>query len=137
MKITLTFNDLSLQEVKMLLSPSQATAPGKDVAEEPVEEPAEEKPARQRKRSSQGEGTQRRRPGRPKKEPEPEPEEEDDEISDEDLMKACSRAGKAITPAGVREIIEAYGVGDNVRDLTQEQRLEFIDTLDQEVEDAK
>ena len=55
------------------------------------------------------------------------------EITDADLAKAASIAAEAITPAKVMAVLEQFGVGD-VSQLKGEDRREFLDLLDEEVE---
>ena len=56
-----------------------------------------------------------------------------DKITDADLAKAASIAAEAITPALVMAFLEQLGVGD-VSELKGDERREFLDLLDEEVE---
>ena len=59
-----------------------------------------------------------------------------DDISDADLSKAASAGAEQITPNGVTAILEQFGVS-HVSELVGASRREFIDLLDQAMEDAK
>ena len=59
-----------------------------------------------------------------------------DEITDADLAKAASIAAEAITPAKVMATLEQFGVGD-VSQLKGEDRREFLDLLDEEIDAEK
>ena len=129
-------------------------------AEEADAHPEEEPPRRRRRRAvadeaepaSQGEDdppTSRRRRRRPATEEDnPKPKRHRftgkqgsshgdtvDEITDRDVSKAASDGAQELTPAAVRGILDQFGVA-NVGDLDQEQRCEFIDMVEQAVEDA-
>ena len=109
-----------------------------ETTEEETEE--EEKPKRGRGRPKKKaeddakEEKPKRGRGRPKKEPEPEPEPEPEEegISDEDLMLAVNDAREEIGADVIMEILEEFGVA-SVDELDQEQREEFIEILENEV----
>ncbi len=58
-----------------------------------------------------------------------------EEVSDEDLTKSASQAAADIGPPAVMDILDEFGVGE-VRDLTQEQRREFVDRLTEARESA-
>lgn len=55
----------------------------------------------------------------------------DDTVSDADLTSTASRAAAKITPKKVNEIIEEFGVSD-IKELTQEQRVEFVARMEAE-----
>jgi len=57
------------------------------------------------------------------------------EISDRDVGKAASAAAQTLTPKVVQKIKGEYGV-DNVAQLDQDQRREFIDQLNGLLEEA-
>ena len=57
------------------------------------------------------------------------------EISDRDVGKAASAAAQTLTPKVVQNIKGEYGV-DNVAQLDQDQRREFIDQLNGLLEEA-
>jgi len=57
------------------------------------------------------------------------------EISDHDVGKAASAAAQTLTPKVIQKIKGEYGV-DNVAQLDQGQRREFIDQLNAKLEEA-
>ena len=56
-----------------------------------------------------------------------------DEISDADLSKAASQGASEITPKGVMEILEQFGV-EKVEQLEGGQRREFLDLVNEAIE---
>lgn len=58
-----------------------------------------------------------------------------DDVSDEDLTKAASQAAALLGPPAVMDVLDEFAV-EEVRDLSQEQRKEFMAKLDDAKEAA-
>lgn len=121
------------------MKPADTTPPP---AEPPVEKPAEEepaKPARRRGRPLKGEAKADEKKAEPDKaEEKPKRQrrgskaKKDEGITDADLVKACSTAAETTGPEPIKEMLDEFGV-ENTKDIAQEDRQEFLDTLDEEV----
>lgn len=59
-----------------------------------------------------------------------------DDISDADLSKAASAGAEKITPNGVTSILVQFGVS-HVSELVGKDRREFLDALDEVIEEEK
>ena len=100
-----------------------------DHAEAEQEEPPT--PRRRRKRAVDDTGDYVE-PASPKRRRRAKATEEQDEISDADVAKAASEGAQRLTPKVVTNILSEYGV-DNVAELSQNQRREFMTALDEYV----
>ena len=101
----------------------------------------EEEPRRRRRRSPPEDSPKpgrRRRMSSVGKNDKPDPDydpSDKDEITDRDVSKAASEGAAELTPAAVRGILDQFAVA-NVGELDQGQRREFIDMVEQTIEDA-
>ncbi len=157
MKIGMYFDDLTEEEAEALLAyantgtePAEEEKPKRSRRSKKADDEGDENPEpkrRKRRKSSDDEDEAPKKRGRRSKKAD-EDEGEDDapkrsrrsgrkkkddtDISDSDLRKAASEAAEVITPDGVTEMIAEFGA-DNVKDIPQAQRKEFIEYLNDEV----
>ena len=110
------------------------SAPDSNVADEDGNFSEEKPKRRRRRRPTEDPEPKRRRRHRAASDNE-KPISEGDEITDRDVSKAASEGAQYLTPAAVRGILDQFGVA-NVGDLDQPQRREFIDMVEQAVEDS-
>jgi uncharacterized protein (DUF4415 family) len=145
MKIAITFTDLSELEAQKLINAAGGVnfAPaGVNLAPVPTLQPVAE--AKEPEANVEAEEAPRRGRGRPPKAEVAKAEMalkskskvvEEDEISDRDILKAVSEASEILGVRTVKEIIAEFNV-ENVREIEQEVRQEFLDVLLKEVTKA-
>jgi len=99
----------------------------KTISHEEAQERAAEKPKRSRKAKPEAADEAEEKPKRKRKA-------KDKGIPDLEMTKAASAAAEVLTAAGVMELLEQFGV-TAVGDIEQDNRREFLDTLEGLVED--
>ena len=111
-----------------------------DKAEEaPAEEPA---PSRRRRTETEEAPAEeaapsRRRTGPPADAVTAVTPPESGDLSDEEITRAASAAAGVILSKGVKEILEQFGVGNDISQLDQDRRREFVDMLNDAIAEVE
>ena len=128
----------STSEAPVALDEAEVSDAEHDVEEAKAEAAAEPAPPKASRRKPSGSKTEAKAEPKAEKPKRGKKTDGDKEIASLEVAKACSEAGRIITPVSVRDIItKLFGEDMKVlEELDQGQRRKLIDTLSVEVEKA-